>query len=297
MAYFRELGTGGGGGILVEVNELPTSNIDESKIYLVNKTETTVSAYICADGMIVNGSDMGIATILVNSLDEIIAPNETTIYVLKDTGIGYAYVGDYIPVSSAFGVPDLGFVSELPAITPEGWICYLKTETKNISIGVPNEEQNKSVFSWNGQSWGISTPPYEIEPLISINEPLIFLLVNNVAVRITENSVEELEIKEEWAYRKFTANAINYQSYNVANHTVSDDSTSVMQRVYNTFVCPSGWTYGVDGIKVDFYIGFIISRDLSKCVLSSGSFNIMSSRKMTETEWNDLLSQLGITTT
>lgn len=200
---------GGGSGGIIDVTELPTSNIDENAVYRVTSKEASTLYVITNKGAIPAKDylfENGYTEYYEFWVDELPADmtqtNSTSayVYILNQTGVGYLNfmhygvnsVGVLLVGNSAF---DKGFASSIEEITEPGvyavegkikvhWFVRENGEWKQIS---PNE-QTKSI--------DITTPanltilPDEGKTLsevkVKIAFPTIADLIDNQLTHITE---------------------------------------------------------------------------------------------------------------
>lgn len=302
MPKFTELSVGGsGGGILIEVNELPTANIDESKIYLVNKTEISANVYMCESGAIMNVSDLGLTTVIVKSISDVTNPSPTDMYVIEDTGYSYMYMPDMGLMSMAdMTGMDYGYVNELPPPSDGMWACAIKGEKNSFIVGVPNETQNKNFSNWNGQKWETLTMPFEVPPKIDFGDGVVFSLEGIYFYKIKNDSVEYLQhVGNEWTYEKTTAHSQSSQGSNSAFETKTNEDFYLMIRIGNSFACMDSHQGGVNTVtKINSYWYIEISKDATTAYQYWNEDALVGKlERTTLAEWNAKIAELGITTT
>ena len=145
---------------LVDVDELPTTDIDDSKIYRVN-------SYVGAYYMMYFGALTPLTNyfqyreIRVMSIDDVTDPEITTgaddmvIYTDTSTYIGYVFMDAESPTSLGvfFGESDdfnKGYIDDTSNITESG-IYY--TQTVTSKIGVPNKNNEEILEYWLNEKW------------------------------------------------------------------------------------------------------------------------------------------------
>ena len=145
---------------LVDVDELPTTDIDDSKIYRVNLV--TGAYYMMYFGTLIPLTDyFQYREISVSSIDDVTEPEITTgvedvvIYTDTSTYIGYVFTDAETPTSLGvfFGEGDdfnKGYVEDTSTIT-EGGIYYTQSITRKI--GVPNKNNEEILEYWLNEKW------------------------------------------------------------------------------------------------------------------------------------------------
>lgn len=164
----EKAGSGGGSGDVVIVDELPTENIDESKIYLVN---SDIEVYWFIDGGFMTLRELLSASLgegaepliyyeVVNELPA--SPNETNLITFNPV-YGYIYNGIAYFYTDAgagnmwltagtlmtyLGAPteDKGRTYDITEETEDGFYTYYTDK----SVGVAGSEK---LYRWNGASW------------------------------------------------------------------------------------------------------------------------------------------------
>ena len=145
---------------LVDVDELPTTDIDDSKIYRVNLA--TGAYYIMTFGVLNALTDyFQYREIRVSSIDDVTEPEITTgaddmvIYTDTSTYIGYVFTDAETPTSLGvfFGESDdfnKGYIDDTSNITESG-MYY--TQTVTSKIGVPNKNNEEILEYWLNEKW------------------------------------------------------------------------------------------------------------------------------------------------
>lgn len=176
-------GGSGGDSIVVDVDELPTENVDDSKIYRITE-EVNICEIYCKNSYcsndalplsefikIVNGDQYKDATVNYHIVES--APSIETmlmsdydtktfeVYIALDTGLAYMTDSlgeavldavDYL----AFFYPDncRGIINSLDEITDEDYCYYTLISKKDvISYGVANASIDTTVSKYNGVKW------------------------------------------------------------------------------------------------------------------------------------------------
>lgn len=154
-------------GDIIDVDELPTENIEEGKIYrVIEETEETVDMYIYADGrgMLVEEYVTGVLGATMPSITyEMVdaLPVESAdpyhIFILKETGIGHMYAaGQWF--GFGFGITggklsDKGYTNDISSITENGVYTIYTPAESSTTYGIPDEANNKTVMEHNGSEW------------------------------------------------------------------------------------------------------------------------------------------------
>jgi hypothetical protein len=156
--------TGTGGGDLIDVDELPTENVEDDKIYRVSNSVGDYYLYDSSSGTTTGlRESINYKTIFVSSIDSVSDPiysadieNDLTIYIDTTTYIAYFFSlndGTRYPLSMVLGFDESlfkGRVDDLSSITEDGLYYYGKT---SYVIGVPNENHDKQIYDFNGTEW------------------------------------------------------------------------------------------------------------------------------------------------
>lgn len=148
--------------VLVDVDALPTENIDQGKIYRVKK-DGSAELYVVGEGMSypfaelmrLEGIECQTNYYVVNELPETMEPSAVdftvfNFYVLESTGVCYFYpeaegkvytVGTYM-FDGAF--PDKGWAEDVGNIDEAGF--YAVKSAGETTYGIPDEADNKIVY-------------------------------------------------------------------------------------------------------------------------------------------------------
>ena len=158
-------GQGGGGSdaTIVNVDSLPNS-VDNSKIYCF-KTE------VVTEGIVVTGGEVSVNTdyelVLVDELPESY-DSIYTVFVLKDSGIGYMYyyswytVGQAMALLNGLTLEDRGFVTD-EELAKGGLADGIYIHKEFIyNYGIPNtdDEMRRDVYVNMGEGWDKVYPDY-----------------------------------------------------------------------------------------------------------------------------------------
>jgi hypothetical protein len=152
---------GGAGGEcdLIDVAELPTENVDYSKVYRVNNP---VVPYLKVGEMLTPMVGEEIKLKYVQSIDNVTAPvifdgTIMTLYVDTSTYIGYIWLDNETKITLAefysmqgVAITDKGAVSDVSEITEDGIYFLL---TKQTLIGIAGTENKKTIYEYDGTEW------------------------------------------------------------------------------------------------------------------------------------------------
>ena len=170
-------GSGGGSSDLIDVTELPTT-VDDSKIYRV-KDSIKANAYICYNASVFDlatalsdkvGESAQLNYIIVDKLPQTgteVNGNVIDAYILTTNNTGYLWDdgwSDFASIANSLeenaNFQNKGSIDSVNNIKEDGiYIVY----TRPIEIGVPNENNDKTVSFWNGKSWGYGNKVVELD--------------------------------------------------------------------------------------------------------------------------------------
>lgn len=166
-------GSGGGDNTVIDVESLPTENVDDSKIYRVTK-ESEIEFWLSASTFTkpiteyvldMTKVNMTFPVHVVESLPDAMEPMDPTTfvipcYVVESTGIAYISAdgtsANANPMSSALGFPmtDGGWVDSVDDIVyPGETTVYTVRGQSSTTYGIPDEADNKTVMEHNGSEW------------------------------------------------------------------------------------------------------------------------------------------------
>lgn len=186
--------SGGAGGEcdLIDVFELPTENVDESKVYRI-KANNAVDLWFYIGEEKVKIVDVvvqqgGVAkTYYVDSIDDVTEPKITDfendvlyIYIIKDTFTSYIFIDEttYETLAGFMGVPDNGIVANPSDITSFGMYTVVRASD---TIGVPEMSENKHIYTYNGIQWVNTAGQKDIIDMASFfNSKLLKNVVNDI---------------------------------------------------------------------------------------------------------------------
>lgn len=183
--YINSISGGGGSCDLIDVAEFPTANVQDDKVYRAEvETNAEYDIYVVESGVATSLKSMAESEGLIldfyemNSTSEVKNPIVTdieaspvwTFYIEKPTGFAYLYI-------DGIGWVTLGFLFSEGTITnfDKGYTNNPESETVDgiyvyneggiyTGIGVPNANNDKKIYSWNGTKWteqeNISKPVY-----------------------------------------------------------------------------------------------------------------------------------------
>lgn len=190
---------GGGDNTVIDVTELPTENVDDSKIYRTTKaTEMQVEdiylydwscgKYItCAEYLI---PEFGVYIVdtryhTVKSLPETMLTSIAqryeqvvfNVYVILETGETYVSMqdtGELLPFMESFmGCSQeyyKGTVNSVDdMVAPEGFYCLVSGGETRTIYGVSDIADNKTVFEYNGSEWVDCSPTILTELVVTEN--------------------------------------------------------------------------------------------------------------------------------
>lgn len=158
---------GDGDNTVVDVESLPTENVDDSKIYRV--TDKKVEVYLRENGIVETVSEYFarvyqmaalftyhvVESLPTNPLFVPDPPYHTDVYYIVGTNEAYvwwdaearaSFVEDFVGVE----LDCCGVVSTIEEMTQDGY--YFLLEDMH-SYGIPNEANNKTVYEYNGSEW------------------------------------------------------------------------------------------------------------------------------------------------
>lgn len=155
-------GTGEGtvGGDLIDVDELPTENVEDNKIYRV--INTGGEYYYIMRGETLMSLKGGYQEIFVDNIDNVSDPiltvDETMMYVYTDTRtyIGYVFYGsaeNRFTLAELFGLSadrNGGLIDDILS-APDAGVYYVRNAS--ATIGVPATTTNKDVMAYVGGEW------------------------------------------------------------------------------------------------------------------------------------------------
>lgn len=165
-------GSGGGDNTVIDVAELPTENVDDSKIYRTQKEDAPIIWF--AGDPFGTGTSLSMPlaelmgsqpkVIVAETLPDTMEPtNNTTVefsvYVIKSTGI--AYVSEDGTSANAItlgaymgGMSDGGWVNSAEDIvSPTVPTFYTIHGEKITAYGVPNTNSDKQIYLYSDQTW------------------------------------------------------------------------------------------------------------------------------------------------
>lgn len=208
-------GEGGTGGGIIDVTELPTSNIVENAVYRVTvSTEPTV--YVYAMGALSTLEDfllsMGI-TLYIYFVDELPADiepfDEATetfyCYVVNSTGIGYANF-------PGVGVATLGILLLGNSNGDKGYVVDI-TGVNTDGIYTVKGSENVSLFVYENGEWERLTPEEQAKSTVLTNPDMVMVLpdegkvLNGVTIVVDFATVGEL-VDGNFSIDKITAGAL-----------------------------------------------------------------------------------------
>ena len=269
MGKKRGGGSGGTGGdnTVIDVESLPTENIDDSKIYrmtterpilwLVAKIGSTDINMSVADFIAMYGGTLvikvkGVFDTLPDVMEQ--ANTETgyvPCYVLKSTGVAYASTdgssANAIKLGELLGgMSDYGWVDSVENIeTPDTPILYTVRGGTNINYGIPNSQTNKIIHEYDGEWANLSEIKGEVDELMAEIDELtaeIDTLNQTIADQETYANFAkymECEQTELWStgQKLFAANHILSGSMNasVKSMVIPSGITAIAFQAFNIF--------------------------------------------------------------
>lgn len=209
-------GSGGGDNTVIDVAELPTENVDETKIYRVTKeTEPSAEIYIRSEGsspMTVNeyveavyGAHINVTYYIVESLPEtLLESNRDTetyhVYIISETGKPYIQVlgdvYDFVTDWFGFNLVNRGVISSIDEATQDGYYFCMSYGERTI-YGIPDRENAKDTFEYTADGkWVERGGIIDATTLPSVN------IKDGVAYRISSPS--EMYVYDSWSGKAFT---------------------------------------------------------------------------------------------
>lgn len=184
--------------VLVDVDALPTENIDQSKIYRVTK-DGSAELYVVGEGMSypfaelmrLEGIECQTNYYVVNELPETMEPSAVdftvfNFYVLESTGVCYFYpeaegkvytIGTYM-FDGAF--PDKGWAEDVSTIDEAGF--YVVKGAGETTYGIPDETKKLYVFKG-----GVETKTFTVDdtfprytPAFAAGLPIAYAKVSDI---------------------------------------------------------------------------------------------------------------------
>lgn len=224
-------GGSGGDNTVIDVTELPTENVDETKIYRMAEARFDLLILNPSDGSIISVEAKTGCTVqayVVDSLPEIMEPidlSTTTLlcYIIESTGVAYISVQgtseSAITFGALFGAADGGFVDSVESIvTPDTPTIYTVRENKT-SYGVPNEIGDKILYEYNSQDgWTDIKKAFNIEKNSLHDE--ITSLQNDVTYLTSQNdtlSTEKEQLRQQLATEKEQLRQVETEKAALAN--------------------------------------------------------------------------------
>ena len=165
-------GTGGGDNTVIDVTELPTENVDETKIYRVSeRTETDIwLAYLEGDTPVKTpfskmyakyGIVFNVPVYEVDTLPDVMEPTDQATmtypcYVIKSTGIAYCSVDGTSATAASIGTgfsgSDGGYVGSPEEIIPSTTMTFYTIKGASLThYGIVNDG-SKSVWERNSEN-------------------------------------------------------------------------------------------------------------------------------------------------
>lgn len=169
-------GTGGGDNTVIDVTELPTENVDDSKIYRITQTGEGGIYFAMLDGatpmiltvaevyQLFSGRLFEFPIHEVDTLpDTMEKPDGATLtfplYVLKSTGVAY-FTNDgtsatAIPINVAFELGEYsGYAPSADAIVATATPTWYTVRGGEVfTYGLPNTSDNKTFYEYTNGSW------------------------------------------------------------------------------------------------------------------------------------------------
>lgn len=173
-------GTGGGDNTVIDVAELPTENVDDSKIYRVAQEDVSVYMY-APDSMGAEGefsvvmstktqATVSARYILVDELPENMEETTVTagvynfvVYIVRDEWEPkICYRGQIMPLSNVAGLPAVGTISDPSECEGEGLYILLNNVT---SYGIPNSNNNRGIYQYTTEWENVSEKLAQVSTL------------------------------------------------------------------------------------------------------------------------------------
>ena len=212
-AMNRHSGGSGGDSIVVDVDELPTENVDESKIYRVSS-----KLYIGAlELVLVDDTPITLTDILNNNairfgditsldyyiVDELPSTGNKSveseddgvfttlyhIYIVRESGVPYVTFDGTQWVTGSDGITLIplgeynGTITDISQATNTGYYTLISFSQSNTLYGISDEANNKTVYEHNGTEWVecsvISVIDVEELPTENVDPNKIYRIVSN----------------------------------------------------------------------------------------------------------------------
>lgn len=167
-------GSGGGGdNTVIDVESLPTENVDDSKIYrMTQEGKHTIWVAGTVMGKEANmtfaefyaslGSNVVVVTYVVESLPDTMQPMDQStmtvpIYILESTGVAYISTNGTsagaITAGTMLRIADGGWVNSVAEIPSSSAAIYIIRADKVTIYGLPNTTGNKTFYEHDGSNW------------------------------------------------------------------------------------------------------------------------------------------------
>ena len=188
---------------LIDVDTLPTENIDNSKVYRTIITKYAPDSYVygAAGGYmtakerveaVLSSSVVTYKEIFVDSIDDVSEPVffeyiednvVVPVYIDKGSGIGYVFgnnEGTIVKVTLSQALEqegqDKGIAEDTSQIVEYGFYLLKGEEIKQPAIGVPNAQNEKAILEYDGDEWVEIDPPMALD-LRDKSEPQVLYTV------------------------------------------------------------------------------------------------------------------------
>lgn len=193
----------GGDSIVVDVDELPTENIDEGKIYRVTEESSVVDVYVYTDqirtlhefAQTLGAPPESCFTYhIVESCPEtLILSDDATfnyhVYIILKTGESYVTFNNaefYQFMADYNGIPlddYRGAISDVSEITEPGYY-YCVTRNIRTVYGIPDDTDSKTVYEHDGSGWVECTRGGIVDveelPTENVDPNKIYRIINNI---------------------------------------------------------------------------------------------------------------------
>ena len=186
---------GPGNGVIdntvIDVESLPTENIDNDKIYRMEESISGTQLYIAEASNFINVADMlsadggSVSYIVVDELPESLIVSDfntmnITIYIIRSTGVAYIVPElDAEPIDFGLilgGLPSQGIITSTDEITQTGYYVILGDDWVLVSYGIPDVDSTRDIYEYTNDDGWINTS--EAVKTVKEYEPIVTFVKN-----------------------------------------------------------------------------------------------------------------------